>query len=278
MKGKVLLPLDASEASLKAYMPAKSIAELLGMNLVILHITDEEISQNDLLIKLNISKEDLKCFLIYKRTGKPEQIILEEGENCNYIVMGTHGKTCDESLRMGSTAAEVVEKTSVPVILIKPGAPLNIKEGKWLPHKTLIPLNGTPGSAESLTPAMEILSRTGSEINILHICGEKEKNEKIEGEYSVPYYEDYPQHEWTSWSKEFIKRFCPVMKNHIKTTVSLAHGHPAEEILKFSRNNNNDFIAVVWHGTMEHLRAKTLKKLLFECSCPLMLIKLNTKK
>lgn len=274
MKGKVLLPLDASEASLKAFIPAKSIAELLDMNLVILHISDEELTQEELLEKLNISKEDLKCFVIRQKKGSPESVILEEGESCDYIVMGTHGKTCDESQRMGSTTAAVVEKFSKPVLLIKPGAPLHIEEGKWLPRKTLIPLNGTPGSAEALAPAMEILSRTKSEINILHICGSKEEKVAKEGEFSAPYYEDYPQHEWTSWSKEFIKRFCPSMKNHFKVNVSLSHGDPGEEILNFSRKNDNDFIAVVWHGTMEHLRAKTLKRLLYECTCPLMLIKL----
>ncbi len=275
MKGKVLLPLDASEASLRAFIPAKSIVELLDMNLIILHISDEELCQEELFKKLNISKEDLKCFVARQKTGLPEKVILEEAKGCNYIVMASHGKTCDETRRMGSTAAAVVEKTDVPVLLVKPGVNLHIENGKWLPHKTLIPLNGTPGSAESLAPAMEILSKTHSEINILHICVSKEEKETKEGEYSAPYYEDYPQYEWTSWSKEFIKRFCPTMKNHFKVNVSLSHGDPAQEILNFSLQNNNDFIAVVWHGTMEHLRAKTLKRLLYECSCPLLLIKLK---
>ncbi len=272
MKGKVLLPLDASEASLKAFIPAKSIADLLDMTLCILHISEEELSQEELLEKLKISVEELKYFVVKYKAGEPAQVILEEAQGCDYIVMGTHGKTCDESLRLGSTTKTVVEETSKPVMLIKPGAPLHIEDRKWFPHKALIPLNGTPGSSEALAPAMEILSRTRAEINILHICGAKE--EKIEGDYSAPYYEDYPQLEWSSWAKEFLKRFCPDMKNYVKVNVSLSHGDPGEEILNFSRKNSNDFIAVVWHGTMAHLRAQTLKRLLYECSCPLMLIKL----
>jgi len=277
MKGKILLPLDSSEASLKAFIPAKSIAELLDLSLVILYISEEELTQEQLLEKLRISREDLGCFVVRHKTGSPEEVILEESKGSDYIVMGTHGKTCDESRRMGSTTATVVEKTCIPVLLIKPGACLNIENSKWIPHKTLIPLNGTPGSAEALAPAMKILSKTDSEINILHICGTQEKKEAKEGQYSAPYYEDYPQYEWSSWSKEFLKRFYPAGKNHVKANVSLSHGDPADEILKFSQKNNNDFIAVVWHGTMEHLRAKTLKRLLFECTCPLMLIKLNIK-
>ncbi len=275
MKGKVLLPLDGSEASLKAFIPAKSIAEMLDLNLIILHISDEEFSDDRLLEKLNISKEGLKCFIIRQKKGVPETVIPEEARGCNYIVMGTHGKTCDESSRMGSTAAAVVEASDTPVLLIKPGADLHIKDGRWTPHKTLIPLNGTPGSAESLDPAMDILAKTDSEVDILHICGTREEEEGMEGEYSAPYYEDYPQHEWNSWAKEFVKRFFPEIKKHFKTRLSLSHGDPGEEILNFSRKNKNDFIAIVWHGTMQHLRAQTLKRLIFECSCPLLLIKLK---
>ena len=275
MKEKILLPLDCSEASLKAFIPAKSIAELLDMTLCILYISEEESSKEELLRKLNISAEDLKYFIISHKTGLPEDLIVEEGENCKYIVMGTHGETCDESKRLGSITAAVVENTSKPVLLIKPNACLTVENGKWIPHKTLIPINGTTGSAEALYPVMEIVSKITSQIDILHIYSNETGQNVNKEAFSVPYYEDYPQHEWGSWSKEFLKRFCPTMKNHIKMSVSLSQGNPADEILNFAEKNNNDFIAIVWHGTLSHLRAKTLKKLLVKCDCPLMLIKLS---
>jgi len=274
---KILLPLDGSEASLKAFIPAKSLAELLETTLCILHISDEKIDQNTLLKRLGIKKEDLSCYIISHKTGDPAKVILEESEQCDYIVMGTHGKTCDVTQKAGSVAINIVENTYKPVLLIKPDIKLSCQNGIWIPQKALIPLNGAPNSAQALLPAMNILAKTHAEIDLLHIACHKLEPPKEEGAFTTPYYEDYPQHEWNSWSKEFMRRFCPILHNHnhINLKLSLSHGNPAEEILNFARENKNDFIAIAWHGTFSHLRASTLKKVLFECTCPIMLIKIK---
>lgn len=274
---KILLPLDGSEASLKAFIPAKSLAELLGTTLCILHISEEKLDQAIFLEKLGIKKEDLQCYVISHKTGDPAKVILEESEQCDYIVMGTHGETCDTTQKAGSVAIKVVENTYKPVLLIKPDVDLNYQNGKWIPQKALIPLNGVPNSAQALLPAMDILAKTSAEIDLLHISCHTAEPPKEKGTFTAPYYEDYPQHEWQSWSKEFMKRFCPVLRNHnhINLKVSLSHGNPAEEILNFAKENKNDFIAIAWHGTFSHLRASTLKKVLAECACPIMLIKIK---
>jgi len=274
---KILLPLDGSEASLKAFMPAKSLAELLETTLCILHISEEKLDQDALLKKLGIKKEDLQCYIISQKTGDPAQAILEESEQCDYIVMGTHGETCDTTQKAGSIAIKVVENTYTPVLLIKPDIELSCQNGKWIPQKALIPLNGAPNSAQALLPAMNILEKTTAEIDLLHISSHKVEPLKEEGAFTAPYYEDYPQHEWNSWSKEFMKRFCPTLHNHnhINLKLSLSHGNPAEEILNFAKENKNDFIAIAWHGTLSHLRAATLKRVLSECPCPIMLIKIK---
>lgn len=274
---KILLPLDGSEASLKAFLPAKSLAELLELTLCILHISDEKLDQNALLKKLGIKKEDLQCYVISHKTGDPAKAILEESEHCAYIVMGTHGETCDKTKKAGSVVIKVIENTYKPVLLIKPDIELTCQNGKWIPQRALIPLNGAPNSAQALLPVMNILVKTTAEIDLLHISGHKCEPLKEEGAFTTPYYEDYPQHEWHSWSKEFMRRFCPILHNHnhINLKLSLSHGEPAEEILNFALENKNDFIAIAWHGTFSHLRAETLKKVLSLCTCPIMLIKIK---
>jgi len=274
---KILLPLDGSEASLKALMFAKSLAELLETTLFILHISEDKLEQNALFKKLGIKKEDLGCYIISHKAGDPAKIILEESEQCDYIVMGTHGETCDTTQKAGSVAIKVVENTFKPVLLIKPDVELTCQNGKWIPQKALIPLNGAPNSAQALLPAMNILVKTTAEIDLLHISCHSVEPPKEEGVFTAPYYEDYPQHEWNSWSKEFMRRFCPILHNHnnLNLKLSLSHGNPAEEILNFAKENKNDFIAIAWHGTFSHLRASTLKRVLSECTCPIMLIKIK---
>lgn len=277
MTKKVLLPLDGSEASKIALIPAKSIAELLGLTLCILHVTDEKLSREEVLVKLGLQAGDLGRFVVVQHSGSPEKAILKEAENSSYIIMGTHGQTCDETLRMGSTALKVIENTDKPVLLIKPNACLNLKGTKWTLCKALIPINGAPKSSQALAPAMEVLAKTTAEIELLHIFPEKCEPIAEEGGFSAPYYEDYPQHEWPSWSKEFLRRFCPIMENHnnIKMNVLTAKGDPADEIISIAEKKHNDFIAIAWHGTMSKFRALTLKKILSESNCPIMLIKIK---
>ncbi len=277
MKGKVLLPLDGSNASLSALIPAKSIAEILGMGLCIINISDEELSKEELIVNLKLKDRDAGCFMIAQHQGVPDEVIIREGRDSNYIVMGTHGYTCDETRRMGSTTAKVIEAANKPVLLIKPSVEMKTENNKWMPQKALIPLNGAPGSAQALAPAINILAKTTASIDLLHIFEEKCKPLEEEGGFSAPYYEDYPQHEWPSWSKEFLKRFCPIMENHnhIKINVSTSTGDPAQEIISFAKTNKNDFIAIAWHGTMSRFRAMTLKSILSEATCPIMLIKIK---
>lgn len=274
MKGKVLLPLDASEASRRAFIPAKSIAEHLEMNLCILYISEEEVSIEDLLCKLQINTAELKDFVAYHRTGAPEKIIVEESESCDYIVMGTHGQTCDETKRMGSVTNSVIESTSKPILLFKPsGSCLKIENGRWMPQKILIPVSSEPYTSFSYEPAIRIIAGTSAHIDILHVYNPEDKTITQGEVFSAPYYEDYPQHEWSSWAKEFLKRTCPEMKNNFKIKVSLSCGEPAEEIVKFAENNGSELIVVVWHGSFAQTRAKVLKKLLSETDCPIMLMR-----
>lgn len=274
---KILLPLDASEASLKAFLPAKSLAELLNTTLCILNVSEENFDQDDFLSKIGINKDDLGCFIINHQTGNPAKVIIEESHKADYIVMGTHGVTCDTAKGAGSVAIEVLENTYKPVLLIKPDTQINYQNGRWIPKKALIPLNGAPNSSQALVPAMNILAKTDAEINLLHIAASKSEPLKESGGFTTPYYEDYPQHEWHSWSKEFIKRFYPALQNykHISPKVCMIHGNPAEEIINYAKEYQSDFIAIAWHGTFSHLRAVTLKKILIGCTCPIMLIKIK---
>jgi nucleotide-binding universal stress UspA family protein len=277
MKDKILLPLDGSEASLKAFIPAKSLAELLDMYLCILHISDDIISKDELTKKLCIHNKDTGCFILHHKAGNPIKEIINESENCRYIVMGSHGETEDKKRRMGNIAEQVAQKTCKPLLLIKPDSCLKIENNRWYPRKALIPLNGDPCTAQAFNPAVEIIAKTTSEIDLLHISKAGAQPKVEAGGLTTPYYEDYPQHEWGSWSEEFLMRFCSILdkRNGIKIRLSTAHGDPAEEIINFAKNNNNDFIVSAWHGTFVNNRAKVLKTLIFEISCPIMLIKIK---
>jgi nucleotide-binding universal stress UspA family protein len=273
---KILLPLDGSEASYKAYLPAKSLSEYFKMKLHILHISDEKLA-NDLLIKkLRLNEDQLQEVVIDQKQGIPKEIILKESCRSSFIVIGSHGETGDMSKIVGSVAYYVLENCDNPVFLIKPDVHLNLKNGKWHPN-ILIPLNGQPDVTDALKPIIKLLSKVDANLFFLHISSLR-NIENVKGSLTAPYYQDYQQYEWKSWSDEFIRRFSTTSDNPYKKQnirIFLSKGNPADEILCFIDNNDIDFLVIVWHGTLQELRAKTLKKIIAKVKCPLLMTKIK---
>lgn len=274
MSKMILLPLDGSDISLKAAFAAKSIAILLDIPVHVLYASEEELSREELLNKLKINKNDLPRNVISHKKGNPVDVILEEAKNSEYVVMSSHGQGYDPSKISGSVAAKVIENTNTPVLLIRPDIHLTNNGNFWTPKNALIPLNGTPCASPALAPAMEILTRTGAELDLLHVTISTPGRHIEPGAYTAPYYEDYSQHEWPSWSKEFLKRFGPDIKDNIKIEFFVSSGDPAEEIINYAKQNKNDLIAMAWHGKLAPPHATILRKVMFEAPCPVLLIKI----
>ena len=278
-KNIILLPLDGSESSLKALIYAKSLAVLLNMIVRILYISDDNnFSEDNLLDKLKLEKEDLKKFIITHQKGDPAEIIIEASENATYIVMSTHGQTSDMTKIAGKTTSFVIENSKIPVLLIKPDIVPHLNNDIWMPKKILIPSSGTPGAAKALEPVANILEKTDGDIDLLHVSESKAEQPNEAGTMTTPYYTDHPQLEWPHWVNEFVRRFYPAIEEkQYKIKPYLSKGNPADEIIFHSKKNNNDLIAIAWHGELSPLRAKTLKKIMLKTICPLMLIKVSTQ-
>ena len=281
-KKKILIPLDSSETSLLALAPAKGLAKLLGMALHALYISDEELTKDELIKKVGLHDEDLPKIMLNHKSGCIEDVILEESKTADFVIMSSHGETCNKEKLAGSTTIKIMENIDVPLIIIKPEIVVSLEEGFWKPKKILIPLNGSMGAAQALAPVMNIISKIQSHIDLLHIsssvsCQETE-TAREEGTFTAPYYQDYQHHEWKLWEKEFMRRFYEIMReNNVKTTLKLTHstGEPAEEIIKFALENDIDFIALAWHGNMGHLHAVTMQKVLSKTPCPILLVKIK---
>ena len=94
------------------------------------------------------------------------------------------------------------------------------------------------------------------------------------GSLTTPRYVDQPQHEWPAWTNEFVKRLacvCPL--GHLHVRMFLAHGNPAAEILRLSERQSTDLIVLAWRGRWEAPRAATLKDILREAHCPIMVVR-----
>ena len=272
----ILLPLDGSEASLAALLPAKSLAILFNIPIYILYVSDKELSREELIKKLKFDTDELPRFLLVQKSGNPADVIINESKNAKYIVMGTHGETANIEELTGSVSKEVLKNSEIPILMIRPDMKLPLQDNIWKPKKILVPLNGTLGASHTLGPVVEILTLTSAELDLLHIVTSKAEIPTEPGCLTTPYYVDFPQLEWTSWSKEFIRRFGPILHNHnhIKFKLSILSGDPSDEIISFAEKNHDDLIAMTWHGNLTEPHAKILKKVMRLAPCPCLLVRI----
>jgi nucleotide-binding universal stress UspA family protein len=128
----ILVPIDWAELSNRAFQVAASLAREHDAQLVVLYVVPlpammygppPECYLNHLLEELRrIKPSDPKTRVQYKVVeGKPATAILQAAKenNCDLIVMGTHGRTGLNRLLRGSVAEEVVRKAPCRVFIVK---------------------------------------------------------------------------------------------------------------------------------------------------------------
>ncbi len=99
-------------------------------------------------------------------TREPARAILEEtrGRDVDLIVMTTHGRTGLGRAVLGSVAERVLERSPVPVSLLRPG-------GHRVTHiqTLLVPVDGTPGGAIALGAAVGLARASGAKIVLYEV-------------------------------------------------------------------------------------------------------------
>lgn len=140
---RILVPVDKSELTLKAVEVALSLADRFGSDVHLLHIQpkaaslehgEAEAELDDIeqetkrltakgLARLHaqhsVTVDQIKAEV---RAGPVVQVISEAAEELmvQLIVMGTHGRHRVTEMFTGSTAEQVVAKTSASVMVVKP--------------------------------------------------------------------------------------------------------------------------------------------------------------
>ena len=134
----ILVPIDFEEASVEALGQARTLAETLGFEVVLLHVyalpapfysgiapmsgpgLNEEIrvAAAETLERFALQHGGLRSVL---RCGDPttETLAVIEELNPEMVVMGTHGREGLAHLLLGSVAENIVRKSPVPVLTLR---------------------------------------------------------------------------------------------------------------------------------------------------------------
>jgi nucleotide-binding universal stress UspA family protein len=135
----ILHPTDLSQSSNFAFVLACTLARENKARLVLLHVMPSAVAPlaqmptPDLLTPAE-SQEAWKEAIQWPQSTEPKVVVehrvgegdaaeeilrLAEGENCDLIVMGTHGRTGLRRLLMGSVAEQVLRKALCPVMTVR---------------------------------------------------------------------------------------------------------------------------------------------------------------
>lgn len=136
---RILAAVDFSETSDKAFDYAMSLARVFEAEVVALHVVHDPIvyapttgqewrdefertikEKLDALLNRH-SCEGVEVTAVIKQGGAWLEIIeYAKAENCDMIVLGTHGHGPVQHMLMGSVAEKVVRKAKHPVLVVRP--------------------------------------------------------------------------------------------------------------------------------------------------------------
>ena len=266
----ILVPLDGSKQALAALPVAKVLGEIERAALHILHVGEHELAAEELRSRLGREAPVLDGFTIDARVGTPAVEILQVAEEIKprVIVMCKHSGA-ERGKMLGRTAMKVLHDAHCPVVLVPPERGAT----PWHLHHVLVPHDGTPSTSAALQPAAELAERGRAELLVVHVTDIRAAPAEA-GSLTTPRYVDQPQHEWPAWTSEFVNRLaciCPL--GHLHVRMFLAHGDTAAEILRLSERQSTDLIVLAWRGIWEAPRAATLKDILREAHCPIMVVR-----
>jgi nucleotide-binding universal stress UspA family protein len=273
--GVVLVAWDGSEAGAMAIPVAMTLASQMGAGIEILHVQPQEAVDMALLNELRAAAARPEDVSLRVRQGDPAKEIVKatREEDVILVVMTTHGRTIEARRGMGHVAEEVVRLAERPVLLVKPEGVL--ARAPCPVRSLLLPLDGTPRTAVALRPATELACRLGARVDLLYVASEAEGQVVERGSMSAPRYVDQPQHEWPCWTSEAIRRLaksCAGAAPTVPTHMYLAQGDVGEQIVNFAAQHGSDIIVLVRRSRLEPGRARALKTVLRDASCPVLVL------
>jgi nucleotide-binding universal stress UspA family protein len=189
---KILIPIDFSESSLNAFETALLLAERQKASVEIIYVQDNTFSAHTSNLQFNnrlfVNYEDILHALADKakqELGNNPEIIIEERlasaaivqtatkNNCDLIVMGTHGASGFREQFIGTNAYNVVKYAECPVLTIP--TKKKCKEFK----NVLFPIKPLYGTFKNIDQVLALTSEMNPSLQILCLSTHKKEDEQL---------------------------------------------------------------------------------------------------
>lgn len=268
---KILVPIDFSEYSERAFNYALALSGQFGSRLTLINIDElfrsvypedgmqlyniEETAQKRIeLIQSQLQKyiqqaaeKNIPATYAIVRGDSVSEKLLEHIEQNQYdmVVMGTHGRTGLKHIFLGSIAEKIVRLSPAPVLTIHECVDC------FKAKKILVPIDFSAYSLQALEYAKSIANSLGAEITVMHVI------ERViypafypEGYYPIVDFEPKLHDQILESIDVFLKQIPDITVDKVVTA-----GRPSDEIVQYANNNQIDLIIMATRGLsgLQHL-------------------------
>lgn len=267
----ILVPLGGPLCGRAALPVAQVLAELERATVRLVHVVAPALPSQELLHTLGLSDGDVRGVVINQIGGEPaEEIVRVAAEQRDmFIVMCAYAGRRVPVGALGRVARAVLCAAPCPVVLVPPTGgrqPARLR-------RILVPCDGAPSTAAVLSTARELAERAGADLVALHVAAAGAAPPAEPGSITAPRYMDQPQHEWPTWTQEVLQRLRCLchLERAPQLRLAFAVGEPGAEIVRVARETHADLLVLGWHGRLEAARAATVKAVIRDAPCPLLL-------
>jgi nucleotide-binding universal stress UspA family protein len=244
---RVIAVVDRSDGSKPVVTMARAVADAFDASIDTVSFTEADDQEHPLSLT--------EVPAVRHQSGDPVDLLPLMAGEADVVAVVIGGPAHFDAVRPGGHLALVLAGlTDKPVVVVPPGSrpPAHL-------HTALVAMEGTPGKARALQRSIEISTRAGLEIVVVHVHDED----------SVPSFSDQVQHEAEAYATEFFARHligAPQMR------LELRLGIPAIEVLAAIESSQAELVAVGWPGTEDPLRGAVAKEILERSPVPVLLV------
>jgi nucleotide-binding universal stress UspA family protein len=247
----VLAAIDESEVADQVLVAARRLAELLGANVVALHVAnDGEVPRVTLPDSVQIRVA----------SGDPVTVILDRSEDPDVVLTVVGAKTDEADDRpLGHIAEAVLTRARRPVLVVGPRSrPLPEREA----IRVLVPVDGYTATSEAVAETLARLVESGAVLVAVHVLDPAH----------APRFWDHPAHVTHSWRAEFSRRWCHDPESELR----LRRGDAPTCVHELVEEEGIDLIVLGWAQSLEPGRAGLVRGVLDRAELPVLLVPLAT--
>ena len=261
MYERIVVPLDGSKLAELALPYAKWLVSIFRSELILLSVCEPSESEYRDIQQLCLEKvattlrkgiekwgaAEVKTVSLFGDPAK-EIVTYVEKSNVSLIVMASHGRSGIMAWALGSVANKVLQRVSVPVLLVKAKGQVVAADTEKAIDKILVPLDGSELGEATLPYIRELSERVPLKVLLLQVVEPGVYVHTVGGLNYVPLKEPLLEslkmraREYLQRVSEKLRGTQAVIKCEVKT------GDVAEEIIKYADEADVELIAVSTHG------------------------------